>query len=251
MFNINVKDSVVFITGASRKRGIGRALAEEAVRRGAKKIYVTARQIAELDDLVARHRDKVIALELDVTSNEQVKSAAQKACDTQILINNAGAVGLSACIQNYNEKTARLELEVNYLAPLKIMHEFSKNLIRNHGCAIVNIISIGGLYPSPMHATYSASKAALYSLTQAVRIEMVRRQYSIPVFGVYPGPIDTDLADGLNVSKASSADLALRVFDGMEKGILDITTDALSDNFDGLLRKDPKAIAALKQAFAR
>ena len=146
---------------------------------------------------------------------------------------------------------ARLELEVNYLAPLKIMHEFSKNLIKNRGCAIVNIISIGGLYPSPAHATYSASKAALYSLTMAVRIEMLRRQYDIPVFGAYPGPIDTDMADGLNVSKASPADVALRVFDGMEKGILDITTDALSDNFDSILRKDPKVIAAVKHAFSR
>lgn len=250
MFNIAVKDLVIFITGASRKRGIGQALVEEAIKRGAKKVYAAARQISTLDGLVAKHQGKVIAVELDVTSSEQIKSAAQKACDTQILINNAGAVGLSGCIKNYDERMARQELEVNYLAPLKIMHEFSKNLIKNHNCAIVNIISIGGLYPSPMHVTYSASKAALYSLTQAVRIEMAYNQYSIPVFGVYPGPIDTDLADGLNVSKASSANVALRVFDGMEKGLLDITTDALSDNFDSLLKKDPKVIAAIKQAFA-
>lgn len=251
MTTVAVKDKVIFITGTSRKKSIGRALVEEALKRGAKKVYASVRRIAELDDLVAKHHGKVIAVELDVTNYDQVKNAAQKASDTQILINNAGTVGLSGCIENYNIEVARLELEVNYLAPLKIMHEFSKNLIKNHGCAIVNINSIGGLYPSPVHATYSASKAALYSLTMAVRIEMLRRQYDIPVFGVYPGPIDTDLADGINVSKASPADVGLRVFDGMEKGILDITTDALSDNFDSLLRKDPKVIAAIKQAFSR
>lgn len=251
MASVTVKDKVIFITGAGRKKGIGRALTEEALKRGARKVYASVRRISELDDLVAQHRGKVIAVELDVTHKPQVNHAAQLASDTQILINNAGTAGLSGCIENYNEEVARLELEVNYLAPLNIMHEFSKNLIKNHGCAIVNIISIGGLYPSPMHATYSASKAALYSLTMAVRIEMLRRQYHIPVFGAYPGPIDTDLTDGLDVTKAASADVALRVFDGMEKGILDITTDALSDNFDGMLQKDPKVIAAIKQAFSR
>lgn len=246
-----MKDKIIFITGAGRKRGIGQALVKEAIKRGCKRVYASARHASELDELVSLHEGKVIAVELDVTNHEQVKNAAEKACDTQILINNAGTVGLSGCIENYNENVARQELEVNYLAPLKIMHEFAKNLIKNPGCAIVNIISIGGLYPSPMHVTYSASKAALYSLTMAIRIEMARRQYDIPIFGAYPGPIDTDLSDGLNVSKASPTDVALRIFDGMEKGILDITTDALSDNFDGFLRKDPKVIAAIKQAFAR
>lgn len=251
MTNFTMKNKVVFITGASRKRGIGRALVEEAIKLGAKKVHASARQISELDDLVAQHHGKVVAIELDVTNNDQVKNAALKASDTQILINNAGTVGLSGCINNFNEHLARQELEVNYLAPLKIIHEFSKNLIANKDCAIVNIVSIGGLYPSPMHLTYSASKAALYSLTMALRIEMVRNQHDIPVFGAYPGPIDTDLSDGLNVSKASSTHVASRIFDGMEKGILDITTDPLSDNFDGILKKDPKVVAALRQAFTR
>lgn len=251
MTNISINNKVLFITGASRKRGIGRALVEEALKRGAKKIYASARQISELDDLVAQHRNRIVAIELDVTNHEQVKNAALKVADTQILINNAGTVGLSGCIKNYNEQIARQELEVNYLAPLKIIHEFSKTLIANNDSAIVNIISIGGLYPSPIHVTYSASKAALYSLTMALRIEMAMNKHAIPVFGAYPGPIETDLADGLNVSKASPASVASSIFDGMEKGILDITTDALSDNFASMLKKDPKVIEALKQAFTR
>src|SRR5687767_12782327 len=113
MTTITVKDKIIFITGTNRKRGIGRALVEEALKRGAKKVYASARQASELDDLVAKHHGKVIAIPLDVTSYEQVKNAAQKATDTQILINNAGTVGLSGCIENYNEKVARLELEIN------------------------------------------------------------------------------------------------------------------------------------------
>ncbi|AAY61177.1 short chain dehydrogenase family protein [Rickettsia felis str. Pedreira] len=80
---------------------------------------------------------------------------------------------MPGCIRNYDEKIARQEMEVNYFAPLHLINAFSENLIKNNNCAIVNIISIGGLYPSPVYVTYSASKSALYSLTQAIRIEMM------------------------------------------------------------------------------
>nr|WP_253307644.1 SDR family NAD(P)-dependent oxidoreductase [Rickettsia endosymbiont of Ceutorhynchus assimilis] len=251
MSKVSVKDLVVFVTGASRKRGIGRALVEEAIKRGAKKVYATARYVSQLDELVAKFQGKVVSVELDVTDLEQIQKIAQIANDTQILINNAGAVGFSGCIHNYDEKTARQEIEVNYFAPLHLINSFSKNLIKNNNCAIVNIISIGGLYPSPMHVTYSASKAALYSLTQAIRIEMMMHSHLIPVFGVYPGPIDTDMAEDIEVKKETPANVALRIFDAMEQGVLDITTDALSDNFVSYLKKDPKAIEAIKKEFGK
>lgn len=249
MSRVSVKDLVVFVTGASRKRGIGRALVEEAIKRGAKKVYATARDVSQLDDLVAKFQGKVVAVELDVTNLEQIQRVAQEASDTQVLINNAGVAGFSGCIYNYNEETARQELEVNYLGPLHLMHAFSENLIKNNNGAIVNVISIGGLSPFPLAATYSASKAALYSLTQSVRIEMIRQ--GIPVFGVYPGPIDTDMSDSIEVKKESPANVALRVFDGMEQGVEDITTDALADTFVNYLRKDPKAIEAVKKEFGQ
>lgn len=89
-------------------------------------------------------------------------------------------------------------------------------------------------------------------MTQATRIEMMMMySYFIPVFGVYPGPIDTDMAEDIEVKKETPANVALRVFDGMEQGILDITTDALSDNFINYLKKDPKVIEAIKKEFNR
>ncbi|QQV74745.1 hypothetical protein H6P87_00285 [Rickettsia tillamookensis] len=251
MSKVFVKDLVVFITGASRKKGIGRALVEEAIKRGAKKVYATARNISQLDDLVAKFQGKVAPVELDVTNLEQIKKVVQIAKDTQVLINNSGAVGFTGCIRNYNEEIARQEMEINYFAPFRLINAFSENLIKNSNCAIVNIISIGGLYPSPVHVTYSASKAALYSLTQAIRIEMMMYSHFIPVFGVYPGPIDTDMAEDIEVKKETPVNVALRVFDDMEQGILDITTDALSDNFVSYLKKDPQIIEALKKEFNR
>lgn len=249
MFKIPIKDSVVFITGANRERGIGRALVEEAIKRGAKKVYATARQISQLDDLVKKFQGKVIAVELDVTNKEQIQKVAQNANDTQILINNAGVAENSGCVYNYDEETARQEMEVNYFGPLHLMKAFSKSLIKNNNFAIVNIISIAGLYPSPNHITYAASKAALHSLTRAVRIELIR-QHSIPVFGVYPGPIDTDMSDDMKIKKESPANVALRVFDGMEQGILEITTDALSDSFVSFLKIDRQAIEEAKKVYS-
>ncbi|MCK4870572.1 MAG: SDR family NAD(P)-dependent oxidoreductase [Gammaproteobacteria bacterium] len=248
MFKIFVDGLVVFVTGANRRNGIGRALVEEAIKRGAKKVYATARNISQLDDLVARFQGKVVPIELDVTNLEHIQRTAQRANDTQVLVNNAGVSGFSGCIYNYDEKRARQEMEVNYFGPLRLMNAFAKKLIKNGNGAIVNIISIGGLYPSPELITYSASKAALYSLTRSVRIEMMKHSHSIPVFGVYPGPIDTDMK-GIYANVESSANVAIRVFDGMERGTIDITTDPLSDNFVGYLKTDTKIIDALKEAF--
>jgi len=251
MFKTSVNNLVVFVTGTNRENGIGRALVEEAIKRGAKKVYATARNISQLDGLAAKSQDKVVPIELDVTNLEQVQEAAQRANDTQVLINNSGVAGFSGCIYNYDEKTARQEMEVNYFGPLRLMNAFARNLIKNSNGAIVNIISIGGLYPSPVLVTYSASKAAIYSLTRAVRIEMIKHSHSIPVFGVYPGPIDTDMAKGIDASVESPANVAIRVFDGMEMGIIDITTDTLSDNFVDYLKIDTKIIDALKKAFSK
>lgn len=247
MAKVSVKNSVLFVTGANRKRGIGRALVEEAIKRGAKKVYATSRDVSQLDDLVEKYRGKAVAIELDVTNPEQIKRVAREASDTQILINNAGAAGFSGCYFNYNEESARLELEVNYFGSLHLMHAFSENFIKNREGAIVNVISVAGLSPFPPAATYSASKAALYSLTQSIRAEMM--QQGISVFGVYPGPIDTDMSDSLEVKKASPANVACRIFDGMEQGIEDITTDAFADAFAGYLRKEPEAIEAIEKEF--
>lgn len=247
MPKISVENLVVFVTGANRKNGIGRALVEEAIKRGAKKVYATSRNVSQLEDLVAQFQGKVAAVELDVTDLEQIARASREAGDTQILINNAGVAGFSGCCRNYNERTARQEMEVNYFGPLQLIRAFSENLIKNKRGAIVNVISVGGLSPFPPAATYSASKAALHSLTQSVRVEMM--PHGISVFGVYPGPIDTDMSGGLEVKKESPANAARRVFDGMEQGIEEITTDAFADAFAGYLRKDSKAMEAIEKEF--
>ncbi len=240
MSNIVVKDAVIFITGASRKRGIGHALVEEAVKRGAKKVYATARNISQLDSLASKYPGIVIPLSLDVTNKSEVDQVAQDASDTQILINNAGFAGYSGICFGYNEETARQELEVNYFGLINLIRAFCRTLIKNQNVAIANVISIGGLSAFPMAATYSASKAAAHSLTQSVRAELT--PHGISVFGVYPGPIDTDMSDGLDFGKETPANAAVQNIDGIEQGIEDITTDDFADDFVKKLRLDPKVV---------
>lgn len=240
MPNIVVKDAVIFITGASRKRGIGRALVEEAVKRGAKKVYATARNVSQLESFASQYQGIVVPLSLDVTNKSEVDQVAQLAADTQILINNSGFAGYSGFCFNYSEEVARQELEVNYFGLITLIRAFCKTLIKNQNAAIANVISIGGLSSFPLCATYSASKAAAHSLTQSVRAELTR--HGVSVFGIYPGPIDTDMADGVNLEKETPANAAIRIFDGIEQGIEDITTDGFADNFVKRLTVDRKEV---------
>lgn len=240
MSKVQVKGAVVFITGTNRKRGMGRALVEEAIRRGAKKVYATARKIEDLADLARKYPGAVVPVSLDLTQKVDIEQAVKNASDTQILINNSGFAGSTGICFNYDESISKQEFEVNYFGTLRLIQAFCSTLIKNNNTAIVNIVSIGGLFPFPMCATYSASKAAAHSITQTVRAELAH--HAVSVFGVYPGPIDTDMADGIPLPKETSAKAANRIFDGIEQGIEDITTDGFADSFVQTLRTDPKTI---------
>lgn len=238
MSGTKVGDAVVFVTGANR--GIGRAIAEEAVARGSKKVYAAARDVSGVQDLVDQHPDTVVAVRLDVTDSEQIAEAAAEAQDVQILINNAGVAGHSGVIYNHDQEAARREMETNYFGPMNVSRAFVPAIVNNGNGAVAIVISIGGLSSFPMAATYSASKAAAHSLSQGMRGELAPQ--GVAVFGIYPGPIDTDMAAGLEFEKESPRNVAIRIFDQMQEGVEDITTDAFADNFVQRLKADAKAV---------
>ena len=246
MPGVNAKDAVVLVTGANR--GIGRAIAEEAAARGAKKVYAAARDIAGVQDLVDQHPDTVVAVQLDVTNREQIESAVGQAPDVQILINNAGVAGYSGVIYNHNEAAARKEMETNYFGPMNVSRAFAPAIVKNGGGAVAIVISVGGLSNFPMAATYSASKAAAHSLSQGMRGELAPQ--GVSVFGIYPGPIDTDMAAGIDLEKESPRNVAIRIFDQMQEGVEDITTDAFADDFVQRLKADAKAVEKETAAMA-
>ena len=179
-------------------------------------------------------------VELDVTNREQIERVAKEARDVQVLINNAAVHSYFGFIYKYDEAAARQEIETNYFGPLNLTRALAESIIENGNGAIVNVLSLSALSTFPLSATYSASKAAAFSMTQAVRAELGPQ--GVAVFSVYPGPIDTDMAAKITVEKVRPRDAASRVFEGMRRGIEDITTDQFGDDRVRDLRADAKAV---------
>ena len=229
-----IEGAVALVTGANR--GIGLALTEALLSRGVRKIYATARNPEALRDL--RH-ERLVSLRLDVTDVDQVRAAAEAAPDVELVFNNAGVALATGIADSTVLDQARREMEVNYFGPLQLLRWLAPTLARNGGGAVVNIGSAAGLTNVPFLPTYSASKAALHSLTQAARILLGAQGTS--VFGVYAGPVDTDMVRELALPKTSPRDVAFAILDGIEAGQEDIFPDPFAAEFGRQFGSSPKA----------
>jgi NAD(P)-dependent dehydrogenase (short-subunit alcohol dehydrogenase family) len=231
---------VALITGANR--GIGRALVEGLLRRGARKVYAAARKLESLADLVTTSGERVVPLRLDITNPWEVRLAATQAEDVDLLVNNAGVV--SHLFGGFEDPVwldaARQEYETNVLGSLRVSQAFAPVLARQGGGTIIYVGSVAGLVGMPPVLTYSSSKAALHSLTQSTR-QMLRGQGTV-VVGVYPGPVDTDMAAELTVPKASAASVAHSILDGVERGVEEIYPDPFAVEYGDVYAVNPKGL---------
>ncbi len=236
--SIQIKGSICFVTGSNR--GIGRAIGEELIKSGAAKVYAAARNTNALKELVERSKGKVVAVRLDVTSEDQIRAAAKMASDTQILFNNAGIANYTGVISAADSKSARAEMEVNYFGLMNMTRAFASLLAKNGGGALVNISSVGGLVGIPAFGTYCATKAAVHSLTQSVRGELSAQ--GTRVIGVYPGPIDTDMVARFDIEKETPQNVAREIFRGIESGAEEVYPDKVSLEFAVKLKTDAKGL---------
>jgi NAD(P)-dependent dehydrogenase (short-subunit alcohol dehydrogenase family) len=234
---MNIENATVLITGANR--GIGKAYAEEFAKSGAKKIYLGVRDPASVKDLVASNPGKFTALKLDVTSAADIKAAAQTAKDVTILINNAGALESGPLISPDTLDGARKEMEVNYFGPLALIRAFAPILKANGGGAIATVSSIVGHVVFPDIITYSASKFAAHALIQGARLELTSQ--GTLVVGVYPGPIDTDMAKDIQMDKFPPSQVAQKTIEALKSGQEDVFPDAMAEQVYAAYRNDPKA----------
>jgi NAD(P)-dependent dehydrogenase (short-subunit alcohol dehydrogenase family) len=243
-----VEGAVALVTGANR--GIGRALTEALLSRGVRKVYATARNP---EALRGQRDERLVSLRLDVTDVDQIRAAEEAASDVEIVFNNAGVALPGGIADSTVLDRARREMEVNYFGPLQLLQRLAPTLARNGGGAVVIIGSTAGLTNVPIIPTYSASKAALHSLTQAARFLLGAQGTS--VYGVYPGPVDTDMTRGFDLPKASSRDVAFAILDGIEAGQEDIFPDPFAVDFSRQFGASPKAserqVAAMAAAMGR
>lgn len=236
----SIKGKTALVTGANR--GIGEAIVDALLAAGAAKVYAAARDTANLAPLRARHGKRVVALRLDVTDATQIATAAAAAPDVQLLVNNAGVVGHTggAFTDPKWLGAGRQEMEVNYFGTFAVSQAFAPVLASNGGGAIVNIASVASLVNFALFASYSISKAAAHSLTQATR--MMLRDQGTQVFGVYPGPIDTRMAEDIPFEKTSPADAARAIIAGIEAGTEEIFPDPMSRDMGAAYFANPKAL---------
>lgn len=234
---MNVKGATALVTGANR--GLGAAIAQALVDSGAK-VYGGAR------DRTTITNPKVIPVLLDVNSDDDILAAARSCGDVSILVNNAGIGRGSTSLAVDAADAARAEMETNYFGPMRMSQAFAPVLRRNGGGALVNVLSVLSFIAMPQAATYSASKAAAWSLTNALRMEL-RRQRTL-VVAVHAGFIDTDMAAGIDAEKVSPESVAAQIVAAIGADAEEVLADPTSVMVKAALADDLKVLYPSLQA---
>ena len=208
--------AVVLVTGANG--GIGTEFVHQALRRGATKVYATARTPRTWDD------DRIVALTLDVNDAASVAAVVAAAPDVTVLINNAGNLPPTASLLELSEADLRAGMETNFFGPVLLTKAFAPVLTGRPGATLVDIHSVASWYA--FGGVYSASKAALWSATNSFRLELA--PLGVHVTGVHMGYVDTAMAAHADGPKLRPADLVTTVLDGVEAGAYEVLADELA-----------------------
>jgi len=188
-FDINNK--IALVTGANR--GIGKAIVESFVQHGAKKVYLAVRNLESTADLVSQFGDIVVPVYVDMNIPESISALAETATDVDIVVNNAGILKLADPLSDDVEELFNQELTVNTFGLIRMAKAFIPVLEKNGGGAFVQLNSVASIKNFAGFTSYSASKAAAYSLTQGLRDQVTEKR--IQVLSVHPGPIATDMCN--------------------------------------------------------
>jgi NAD(P)-dependent dehydrogenase (short-subunit alcohol dehydrogenase family) len=234
---MNLDGAAALVTGANR--GLGAAIAQAFVDAGAK-VYGAARDTATITN------QDVIPVLLDVTNPNDIASAARTCRDVSIVINNAGIGRATASLAPSAVDAARAELETNYFGSLQMAQAFAPVLRDNGGGALVNVLSVLSFVSMPQAATYSASKAAAWSLTNSLRMEL-RRQGTL-VVAVHAGFIDTDMAAGVDAPKISPEAVAAQIVAALDADAEEVLADPTSELVKASLANDLTTLYPALQA---
>lgn len=227
---MKIENKIALVTGANR--GIGLAIVNALLDNGIARVYAAARDVASLPEF---NDERVVPIQLDITNAQQVLQAASVATDVDLLINNAGVAAFTSLVSGPRDLLER-DMNTNYFGTLNMVRAFVPVLETKRDASIVNIVTIAAFANFPMIGGYSASKSALFSMSQGIRIELAQK--GIAVHTVNPGPIDTDLAKDFPADKASPEQTAANILAGLADDEADIFPDEFGRNLFEVWKKD-------------
>lgn len=226
---MRINDSTVLVTGANR--GIGLAFVDELLSRGARKVYAAARDTSSIVEHARVH-----PVALDITNPDAVADAAFVAADADVLINNAGITTFAPLVAG-SLKDIRGEMETNYFGTLAMVRAFAPVLAANGGGGILNVSSAAAWVGMEHSSGYGASKAAVWAMTNALRVELSGQ--NTQVTGLHMASTDTEMIASLDVPKNNPQAVAIAALDGFETGELEVLADDDTRAVKATLSNDP------------
>ncbi len=231
---MKISDQTAFVTGANR--GIGRAFISEFLVRGAKKIYAGVRDVHSVDRQLSED-PRIEIVGLDVTDPGGIARAAGVATDASVLVNNAGVVAFESLLDG-SMAAVRRQFDTNVFGVLETTRAFAP-ILRSQQGAVVNVLSAAAWFSAPANGAYCASKAAAWSLTNGLRLELAPA--GVLVQGVHFGAVDTDFSAGYDGPKISSGDVVRASLDGLEHDAIEVLVDSHSRAAKEALTGPPNA----------
>lgn len=213
---MDITSSTALVTGANR--GLGRQFALELVKRGAR-VYAAARNPDTVDV------EGAIPLAVDITDAASVAAAVEAAGDVTLLVNNAG-ISTGASVLTGDLADVRREFETNAFGTLAMVRAFAPVIERNGGGAVLNVLSVLSWLSITDASAYCAAKAASWSMTNALRLDLAGK--GINVVALHVGPMDTDMMAGADVPKSDPAVVATLALDGVATDAYEVLADEVS-----------------------
>lgn len=241
---MQIEGCIALVTGANG--GIGQYYIEALRKAGAARIYAGARKTSSLTEIVARDPQRILPIALDITDQASVQTAAADCPDVNLLVNNAGIGLKQGFISAPDLSAAQAEINVNYFGTLAMCQAFAPILQVNGGGAIINMISILGRVNFPLNASYGASKAAVYLMTQGIRAELAAQQTL--VVGVMPGTVDTPGSKDFPPPKVAPAAVAQSALQAVIDGTEDVYPGEQAQQMAAQLQSDPKSLEKMMAA---
>ncbi|VAW45520.1 3-oxoacyl-[acyl-carrier protein] reductase [hydrothermal vent metagenome] len=232
--SIEIKNKTIVVTGANR--GIGKAVVETFLAHGAKKIYLAVRNLESVNPLTAQYGKQVEAVYVNLDEPESIKALATKTQDAEIVVNNAGVLIPANLLSKQAEASLNKELNINTYGLLRMAQAYTPILEKHPEAAFIQLNSVASIKNFADFTTYSASKAAAYSITQGLKDNWSEK--GIHILSVHPGPIDTEMAHKAGIGELAepSSVVSEGIVKALQTGEFHLFPDTIAKNIESVYK---------------